>query len=416
MKYLSSLSKKNLAKQTCLLRVDFNIENTDLHGYEHGLTRLPLRMERVLPTINFLIDRGARVVILSHRGRPKTQISADSQRKSALSQRRSAFTLKPFAKILSKLLKRPVQFIDFNLRKSDFLKLRNKIENSPPGSIFLLENLRFLPGEEKNDKKFAQRLALLGNFYVNDAFSVSHRAHASVVAITQFLPSYVGLALENELKKLNQVMKSPKKPLIIIIGGVKISDKIGVIKNFLKKANCILTGGGVANTFFAAQKLPVGQSLYEETMIPLARQLLKSKKIILPIDSMVGKGAILDIGPKTIKKYNNIIKSAATIIWNGPMGYIEDKKFRKGTSETAKAIIKSRAFTVIGGGETTAAFQAATRNYADQNTDKRRYNIRVNLRRNQRKSALFVSTGGGAMLEYLAGKKLPGIEALKLSA
>jgi len=384
MKYLSSLSKKSLANQTCLLRVDFNIENTDLHGYEHGLTRIPLRVERVLPTIKFLIDRGARVVILSHRGRPKTQISADSQRKSA-------FTLKPFAKILSKLLKRPVQFIDLNLRKSDFLKLRNKIENFPPGSIFLLENLRFLPEEEKNDKKFAQRLALLGDFYVNDAFSVSHRAHASVVAITQFLPSYVGLALENELKKLNQVMKSPKKPLIIIIGGAKISDKIGVIKNFLKKANCILTGGGVANTFFAAQKLPVGQSLYEETMIPLARQLLKSKKIILPIDSVVSKGAILDIGPKTIKKYTNMIKSAATIVWNGPMGYIENKKFRKGTGEIAKAIIKSRAFAVIGGGETTSIMSKVK----------------------GQKSKVFISTGGGAMLEYLAGKKLPGIEALK---
>jgi len=396
MKYLSSLSKKKLVNQTCLLRVDFNIENTDLHGYEHGLTRIPLRVERVLPTIKFLIDRGAKVIILSHRGRPKTQISADSQRKSALSQRRSAFTLKPFAKILSKLLKKPVQFIDFNFRKSDFLKLRNKIENFPPGSIFLLENLRFLPGEEKNDKKFAQQLALLGDFYVNDAFSVSHRAHASVVAITQFLPSYIGLALENELKKLNQVMKSPKKPLIIIIGGAKISDKIGVIKNFLKKANCILTGGGVANTFFAAQKLPVGQSLYEETMIPLARQLLKSKKIILPIDSVVGmgKGAILDIGPKTIKKYTNIIKSAATIVWNGPMGYIENKKFRKGTSETAKAIIKSRAFAVIGGGETTSIMSKVK----------------------GQKSKVFISTGGGAMLEYLAGKKLPGIEALKLSA
>jgi len=394
MKYLSSLSKKNLANQTCLLRVDFNIENADLYGYEHELTRIPLRMERVLPTINFLIDRGARVVILSHRGRPKTQISADSQRKSALSQRRSAFTLKPFAKILSKLLKKPVQFIDFNLKKSDFLRLRNKIKNSPPGSVFLLENLRFFSGEEKNDKKFAQQLALLGDFYVNDAFSVSHRAHASVVAITQFLPSYIGLALENELKKLNQVMKNPKKPLIIIIGGAKISDKIGVIKNFSKKVNCFLTGGGVANTFLAARGLFIGKSLYDKDAN--AHELLNrySRKLILPIDFVIKKDEILDIGPKTIKKYTEIIKSAKTIIWNGPMGYIEDKKFRKGTEEIIKAIMKSRAFAVIGGGETTSIMSKVK----------------------GQKSKVFISTGGGAMLEYLAGKKLPGIEALKLSA
>jgi 3-phosphoglycerate kinase len=394
MKYLSSLSKKNLANQTCLLRVDFNIENADLYGYEHELTRIPLRMERVLPTIKFLIDRGARVVILSHRGRPKTQISADSQRKSALSQRRSAFTLKPFAKILSKLLKKPVQFIDFNLRKFDFLRLGNKIKNSPPGSVFLLENLRFLPDEEKNDKKFAKQLALLGDFYVNDAFSVSHRAHASVVAITQFLPSYIGLALENELKKLNQVVKNPEKPLIIIIGGAKISDKIGVIKNFSKKVNCFLTGGGVANTFLAARGLFIGKSLYDKDAN--AHELLNrySRKLILPIDFVIEKDKILDIGPKTIKKYTEIIKSAKTIIWNGPMGYIEDKKFRKGTEEIIKAIMKSRAFAVIGGGETTSIMSKVK----------------------GQKSKVFISTGGGAMLEYLAGKKLPGIEALKLSA
>jgi len=394
MKYLSSLSKKNLANQTCLLRVDFNIENADLYGYEHELTRIPLRVERVLPTIKFLIDRGARVVILSHRGRPKTQISADSQRKSALSQRRSAFTLKPFAKILSKLLKKPVQFIDFNLRKSDFLRLRNKIKNSPPGSVFLLENLRFFSGEEKNDKKFAQQLALLGDFYVNDAFSVSHRAHASVVAITQFLPSYIGLALENELKKLNQVMKNPEKPLIIMIGGAKISDKIGVIENFSKKVNCFLTGGGVANTFLAARGLFIGKSLYDKDVN--AHELLNrySRKLILPIDFVIEKGKILDIGPKTIKKYTEIIKSAKTIIWNGPMGYIEDKKFREGTEEIIKAIMKSRAFAVVGGGETTSIMSKVK----------------------GQKSKVFISTGGGAMLEYLAGKKLPGIEALKLSA
>ena len=388
MKFLSHLKNKDLANQTCLLRVDFNLTDDDLKKQ-----KIPLRIKSVLPTIKFLIKKRAKVVILSHRGRP--------EKVSSIKYQVSNHTLKPFVKIISKILKNPVHFIDFD-KKTNFVKTEDvqKIRASINGSIFILENLRFLPGEDKNDANLAKRLAGLGTFYVNDAFAFSHRKDASMVAITKFLPSYAGLLLEKEIKNLSRIMKNPKKLLVIILGGVKVSDKIGVIKNFLKevkgqksKINCFLTGGGVANTFFAAQGLPVGKSLYEKEMIPAARQLLKSRKIILPVDAVRKDKKILDIGPKTAEKYSQIIKKAGTIIWNGPMGYIEDPKFTKGSKAITEAILKSRAFAIVGGGETTS--------------------IISNFQFPISKKNIFISTGGGAMLEYLAGKKLPGLEALK---
>lgn len=392
MKFLSSLNRKDLQNKTCLLRVDFNIKDSELDKNN-------LRIRAVLPTIKFLIDNGAKVVILSHRGRPdkKCQISNIERQK---------LTLKPFAEILSSLLKKPVHFIDFKKEKKfDAAQISKTITRD---SIFLLENLRFFDGEEKNDKNFAKQLASFGDFYVNDAFSVSHRKNASVVAITEFLSSYAGLLLEKEIKNFSSVMnpfdktqdsrrvyrgvKNPKKPLVIILGGAKISDKIGVIKNFFKIADYFLIGGGMANTFLAAQGLPVGDSLFEKKAMPVARKFLKFKSIILPVDTAVYKKQILDIGPETIEKYSKIIKNARTIIWNGPMGYIEDKKFRKGSEAIAKAIINNKkAFSIIGGGETTSIVSG----------------IKCQVSGN-----IFISTGGGAMLEYLAGKKLPGIEAL----
>ena len=386
MKYLSSLKNKNLSNQICLLRVDFNLTDDDLRKQ-----KIPLRIKSALPTIKFLLGKGAKVVILSHRGRPK---EASDKR-----QVTRVYTLKPFVKILSKLLKKSVQFIDF---KKDFKTIKTIIKISPRGTIFLLENLRFFPGEDKNDQKFARKLASLGTFYINDAFAFSHRPTASMVGIPKFLASYAGLLLEKEIKNLSKVMQKPKRPLVIILGGAKISDKIGVIKNFLKnvnghksRVNCILTGGGVANTFFAAQRLPIGKSLYEKQMIPTAKLLLRSRKIILPIDSAIQGKKILDIGPKTIKRYVEIIKKARTIVWNGPMGYIESPKFARGSKAISQAILKSQAFSVIGGGETISILPAACfKPHA---------------------SRLFVSTAGGAMLEYLAGKKLPGIEALNTS-
>jgi len=373
MKYLSSLKNKNLSDQICLLRVDFNLTDDDLKKQ-----KVPLRIKSVLPTIKFLINRGAKVVILSHRGRPNKTKTKN-------------FSLRPFIKIISSLLKKSVNFI--SLKEPGLInKTRRKIKDSAGGNIFLLENLRFFPGEDKNDQKFAKNLASLGTFYINDAFAFSHRPTASIAGIPKFLPSYAGLLLEKEIRNLSQVMKKPKKPLVIILGGAKISDKIGVIKNFIKKANYLLLGGGVANTFFAAKRLPIGNSLYEKQMISVAKQLSKSRKIILPIDSAVQGKKILDIGPKTSKKYAEIIKKARTIVWNGPMGYIENPKFAKGSKAIARAILKSRAFSVVGGGETISIFPAAC------------FKLHT--------SRLFISTGGGAMLKYLAGKKLPGIAAL----
>ena len=415
MKYLSSLKNKNLPNKICLLRVDLNLASAELHRTNAELRRkkfrvsqrevsVNLRLTGVLPTIKFLIGRGAKVVILSHRGRPTKVQSSKFKVQS--------YTLKPFTATLSKLLKKPVKFIDL---KKDFKAVKTIIKKAPKSSVFLLENLRFSPGEDKNDKKFAKKLASLGDFYVNDAFSVNHRKNASVVAMTKFLPAYAGLLLEKEIKNLSMAVKNPKHPLVVILGGAKISDKIGVIKNFLKRADYFLIGGGVANTFFAAQGLPIYNSLYEKEMVLTARQLLKLKKIILPIDSAISvkgrKKEILDIGPRTIEKYNQIIKKAKTIIWNGPMGYFENPKFAKGSKAVTQAILKSHAFAIIGGGETTSLFGSAQR-YAENYVELRRKKFRVGPREVSVSPRMFISTGGGAMLQYLAGKKLPGIAAL----
>lgn len=382
MKYLSSLKSKNLSGQICLLRADFNIEKEELSA--NGIHP---RITAVLPAIKFLITKGAKVVILSHRGRPDLK---------AYNLKLETYTLKPFAAILSKLLKKSVNFINFatNLEctTSQVVQLRKKVESAPNGNIFLLENLRFNAGEDKNDLKFAKKLASLGDFYVNEAFAFCHRPTASIIGIPKLLPSYAGFSLENEIKNLSTVAKAPKKPFIVVLGGVKVADKIGLIENFWNKADKFLIGGGIANTFLAAAGEKVGKSVYEKEKIVFARKLLKSPKIILPVDSIVENSSILDIGVKTRKNYAEEIKKAKTIIWNGPMGYIEDKKFRKGSEAVLRAIMKSKAFSIIGGGETTLILNSKS--------------LILN-------SKMFVSTGGGAMLEFLTGKKLPGIEALK---
>lgn len=376
MKYLSSLKTKNLSGKICLLRADFNIENAEISG-----ENIHPRIAAVLPAINFLTKKGAKVVILSHRGRP--DMTRDKRQAARI------YTLKPFAKILSKLLKKSVGFVEYgnlnNLTKFNFVKSEK--------DVFLLENLRFNPGEDKNDKKFAKQLASLGDFYINEAFAFCHRPTASIVGIPKLLPSYAGFSLENEIKNLSKVMASSEKPFIVILGGVKVADKIGLVENFWNKADKFLIGGAIANTFLAARGGQVGNSVYEKEKIVFCKKLLKSPKIILPVDSIVKNGSILDIGVKTQKNYAEIIKKAKTVIWNGPMGYIEDKKFKKGSETILKAISESKAFSVIGGGETTALI--------------------LNPQSSILNSHAFISTGGGAMLEFLAGKKLPGIEALK---
>jgi 3-phosphoglycerate kinase len=369
MKYLSQLNKKYLKGKTCLLRLDLNIQSNEMNN--------SLRIERSVPTILFLIKNDCKVVILSHKGRPNGLIQEISSKESSL---------KNTGVKLSDLIGQKIHlFNNFN-----FLEIKKEITRHSSGKVFMLENLRFSKGEESNSRKFAKKLASLGNIYINDAFAVSHRKNASVCAITEFLPSYAGLEMESELDIFKKVLKNPKKPLTIILGGAKISDKVGVIKKFYSKASWILTGGGVANTFFFAKGIPVGKSLYDNNSVRIAKEWLKSKKVVMPEDLVISDGNIMDIGRKTIDRYSSIIKKSKTVIWNGPMGYIEDPKFQLGTAGIAKSLGRSKAFSVVGGGETT-------------------YLI---LEKNLERSVSFLSTGGGAMLEYLSGKELPGIKVL----
>ena len=351
MKYLSRFSKKDLSKEICILRVDLNLKS--LSDF--------FRINAILPSIKFLLKRKAKILILSHRGRPKANLKGERQKLS----------LRPIGKILARKLNRKVFF----LPNFDFVKIKEQIVGSAPASIFLLENLRFLKEEEANSSVLAQKLADLGDFYVNDAFAVSHRANASVAAITEFLPSYSGLLLENELRNLSFVMRQPKKPFVVIIGGIKLDDKIGVIKNFKNKAGYFLFGSSVLNN---------------ENYIKKIKYLLKNKNYLLPIDGVQDKDYFYDIGRQTVEQYKKIIKNAKTIIWNGPVGMAENKKYSFGSAAIAKALVNSGAFTVIGGGETT--------------------NLIIKLK--LQKKIGFLSTGGGAMLDFLAGKTLPGVAAI----
>ncbi|OGM90625.1 phosphoglycerate kinase [Candidatus Wolfebacteria bacterium RIFCSPLOWO2_01_FULL_45_19] len=346
IRYLSKASTKTL-RGTALLRLDFNAPD----GW---------RIEAALPTVKFLLRYADKIVILSHRGRPKGYDKELSLEKDALQ----------FKRMLGK-------------------KERDK--------VIVLENLRFLAGESKNDVRFAKKLASLGDYYVNDAFAVSHRANASVAAIAKFLPAYAGFGLENEIKNLTDVMQKPRRPLIVILGGVKISDKLGVVSYFKKKAAFFLVGGALANTLLFSRGINVGDSLREKNSSREVRVLAKSRKIILPSDFRWNGRKIFDIGPRSEQEFKQYIAGAGTIIWNGPMGVFEKKEFSNGTKAVWKAILANRkAKIVVGGGETISALKRF-----------KIYDLRFKNRRN-----VFISTGGGAMLEFLAGKKLPGIIAL----
>ena len=333
-----------------------------------------MRFQAAVETISGLLRRGYRVVIMSHFGRP-------TKPDNKLSLRR-------FLKPLEKKLRQPVVF----LPKLNFKKIREVIKSSPNTNIFLLENLRFSSKEEKNDAFFAKQLASLGDRYINDDFATSHRKEASLVAITKFLPSVPGPTLLKEVTSLKEAVTKPRKPFTLIIGGAKIKDKIGVIHNLLNKANNVLLGGGAANTFLKASGVDIKSSLYDPEMIWVVVKLINNKKIIIPSDSCWDGNKILDIGPKTISKYKEIIKKSGTVIWGGPIGYFEDKHFARGSYEIARAIASSRAFSVVGGAETG---EIVTRLKLQHKID-------------------LLSTGGGAMLAFLAHKELPGLKALKI--
>ena len=355
-----------MVRGTALLRLDFNTEDD-------------WRMKAVLPTIKFLLKKGCKIVILSHRGRPQGRVD------QRLSLRKDAVDL-------SRLLKKKVIFIDH----FDFARIRKAVAASPARSVFLLENLRFTKGEEKNDPKFARQLASLGNFYVNDAFAVSHRADASVVAITNYLPSYAGLELAAELAYLSRVMVRPKRPLVMVVGGAKVSDKLGVLRYFRTKADWFLVGGGPANTLLAVRGMNVKRSLREQGGDTAAvRKISRYPNLILPVDYVWHKNAIVDIGPATCAAFANKIAGARTIVWSGPLSLIDVKLYERGSRKIAAAIARNRkALSSAGGGETVMFLKK----------------IRLD------KKFTFISTGGGAMLDFLAGEKLPGIEALKSSS
>lgn len=355
-------SLRSLKGKTALVRIDLNVEP--------GEEKHAFRVGAVVPTIRFLRKRGARVVLISHRGRTQ--------------QKNTLYSLKAFIPLLTRAIGEKVRFLDTNV-----VSAKDAIVDSS-GAVFLLENLRFYESEEKNDSGFARLLSRLGDFYVNDAFAVSHRTNASIVAITKYLPSYSGLLLEAEIKNLSRIMNTPRRPFTLIIGGAKIADKVGVIEKLWRKTDFVLLGGGPANTAMLAQGIPIGDSVADKTYVPLLKKLLKKKKIRVPSEVVIRGKKILDIAPLAVVKYAEIIKKSKTIVWNGPMGLFEDKRYIKGSEALAKAITKSKAFSIVGGGETTALI------------------TKLKLV----KKFSFVSTGGGAMLEFLSGKKLPGIEAL----
>lgn len=371
MKLLSKLNLKLHAGETCILRVDLNVVEKEFKDN--------FRLKAILPTINYLLANDIRVVILSHYGRPD-----DIQKNLSLS---------PFGPFIAKAMHTPVDFI-----AAYRIGAIKKAISSSDAKIILLENLRFFNGEDANDSSFARQLASLGDFYVNDAFAVSHRTNASVVAITKYIPAFAGLLMEREINGLSEIIKKQTQPFVMIVGGAKISDKMSVVRRFARKIDAVLAGGGPANTFFAAQNFPLGKSLVDWNSIPLVRDIYKRINVVLPTDVVVKKGKILDIGPETIKLFSHHISKARTIIWAGPLGYFTIKGCENGTRAVWQALLsagrrKKKVKIIVGGGETTASLDLIK-------------NAKV-------PSNIFISTGGGAMLQFLAGEELPGIKALK---
>ncbi len=372
-----------------LVRCDFNVPLND-----EGVITNDLRIQAALPTIRYLLEHNAAVILCSHLGRPKGK-PVDSLR------------LDPVADRLTTLLDRTVRKLDQVVGPM----VTEAVEAMHPGDVLLLENTRFEAGEEANDRELSEDLAALADVYVNDAFGAAHRAHATTVGVAELLPAAAGLLMAEEIEMLSTALNDPKHPLVVILGGAKISDKIGVIENLLTKAEHILIGGGMANTFFRAKGYEMGDSLVEEGSVDTARDLMEraSDKLVLPVDVVVADAfnadaetqivepdnvesgwRILDIGPRTVELFTENISEAGTVIWNGPMGVFEMEPFAEGTFAIAKALAKADAMSVIGGGDSASAVEEAGVSEAISH----------------------VSTGGGASLEFLEGRELPGVAAL----
>ena len=385
---------QNLNDKKVLLRLDLNVP------LKNGIIQDETRIDKIIPILNFLLDKKAKIIIISHVGRPKGKINPN-------------FSMKPICESLQAKINQKINLLTKDIRKIKDKDLFKNIKQN----ILILENIRFYPEEENNDANFAEHLAAFGNIYVNDAFSCSHRAHASIANISKYLPSYAGLQLSSEVKALQKVTTDIKKPITCIIGGSKISSKIGIIENLIPKFDNIVFVGGMANNILNFKKISIGKSLHEKNCDKIIKKIFdeskkNSCKITYPEDVVIGKelqgkpivknlaeitddDMILDIGPKTIKKIDDLINTSKTILWNGPAGYFENPNFANGSYEIAKSIVKNfrsnSIYSVAGGGDTIAVINKIK----------------------ALKDFNFVSTAGGAFLEYLEGKTLPGISALE---
>ena len=394
---MNSLNKKTIedievSGKRVLVRCDFNVPLKD------GVITNDKRIVAALPTIQYLVSHNAKVILCSHLGRPKGEYKEE-------------FSLAPVAARLSELLGQDVKLAkDENVVGENAKAL---VSSMTDGQVILLENVRFRKEETKNEENFSKELASLADVYVNDAFGTAHRAHCSTTGVASFLPAVCGYLIQKEISVMGQALNNPKRPLVAILGGAKVSDKIGVINNLLEKVDTLIVGGGMAYTFFKAQGYGVGSSLCEEDKIDLAKDMLKKAeekgvKFLLPVDNKLGdkfaedcqtqyadsdkipEGWMgMDIGPKSIELFCNAVKDAGTVIWNGPMGVFENPTLAKGTIAVAKALAETDATTIIGGGDSAAA--VIQLGFADKMSH--------------------ISTGGGASLEFLEGKELPGVAA-----
>lgn len=375
-----------------LVRCDFNVPQD-----ENGNITDTRRIVGALPTIKYLLESNAKVILCSHLGRPKGEVKKE-------------FSLEPVRKELEKELGKEVKLANDIIGES----AKTLTQDMKDGEIVLLENVRFDKREEANDREFSKELSSLAEIYVNDAFGTAHRAHSSTAGVAEFLPAVSGFLIEKEIKFLGEALNNPERPFVSIIGGKKVSDKISVINNLLEKVDTLIIGGGMAYTFFKSKGMNIGNSICEEDKLELAKDIMKKAeeknvKLLLPIDIHVAKEYApdaeskvvpadkieegwegMDIGPETIKMYKEVLANARTIMWNGPLGVFEFDKFATGTNEIAEFLGNQEAIVIIGGGDSAAAIEKA--GYADKMTH--------------------ISTGGGASLEYLEGRALPGIECL----